>query len=767
MLSSSRFSGQALVIGGSISGLLSARVLSDHFEQVTVLERDLIPTEPEPRQGVPQSFHGHVLLAQGLTILEQLFPGFREQLLRHGAVKVDLLADYVAQMQDDIWVPRFPSGLITYGCTRNLVEWVARKRLSELKNVNFLASHQVLGLTTDAANTAVTGVRSRPRQSAETQIEAQFVVDASGRSSRTPQWLQTIGYEKPKETLINPQLTYGSRMYQIPEGWNGDWKGILLGPKGEENPRSAILITVEGDRWLVTTGGYGDTPPPQDDAGFLDFVSKLRSPVLYEALKDAEPLSPVYRYRGTVNRWRHYEDLPHWPENFVVIGDAACAFNPTHGKGITNAALSAVCLAKVLEKQSTETPVGLSRRFQTQLAKANADPWREVLEQDLRLYTIEGEPSAWSFSQLLRPYLEQVMGTAMDNPQIFTKVLQAIHQLKPRTTLLEPDVVLQIATKVATEGWQDINQFRSSTIPRKEMSKAELERNLEHQYIVSNNVRLHYVTQGEGPLMLMLHGFPEFWYSWRHQIPEFAQDYKVVALDLRGYNNSEKPQDANAYRMPELIKDIQGVIKGLGYDQCVLVGHDWGGGIAWCFADAHPDMVQKLIVMNIPHPANFVSALRNNFQQMMRSWYIGFFQLPVLPELMFQANDYGAIASAFTDRATNKNAFTPEDLEAFKNAAAKRGALTAMVNYYRSNTDTFDREWGMIDVPTLLLWGEDDFALGKELTNNTDAYVRDLTLHYLPNCSHWTQQEQPEQVNQYMRSFLNASHDADREANGH
>lgn len=282
------------------------------------------------------------------------------------------------------------------------------------------------------------------------------------------------------------------------------------------------------------------------------------------------------------------------------------------------------------------------------------------------------------------------------------------------------------------------------------------ESTLQHQCITTNNVTLHYVTQGEGPLMLMLHGFPEFWYSWRHQIPVFAQDYKVVALDLRGYNDSDKPQDVSAYQMSELIKDVQGVIQGLGYDQCILVGHDWGGAIAWQFAYAHPEMLQKLIVMNLPHLAKFQAALRSNPQQMLRSWYIGFFQVPMLPELMFQANDYRAIASAFADRATNKNAFSTADLEAYKDAAAKRGALTAMINYYRSNLDILlqPKDWGILEVPTLLLWGEDDFALGKELTYGTQNYVRDLELHYLSQCSHWIQQEQPEQVNQYMRSFL-------------
>jgi len=298
----------------------------------------------------------------------------------------------------------------------------------------------------------------------------------------------------------------------------------------------------------------------------------------------------------------------------------------------------------------------------------------------------------------------------------------------------------------------------SHSLPYTENSMPEIEpeTTLCHQYVISNNVRLHYVTQGEGPLMLMLHGFPEFWYSWRHQIAEFAQDYKVVALDLRGYNDSEKPNAVTAYHMSELIKDVKGVIEGLGYENCVLVGHDWGGAIAWSFAYAHPDMLQKLIVMNLPHLAKFQEALTHNPRQMLRSWYIGFFQLPMLPELLFRADGYRAISSAFAERATNKNAFSPEDLDDFKEAAAKPGALTAMINYYRSNLDLIKnaKDWGILKIPTLLLWGEDDFALGKELTYGTETYVQDLQLHYLSHCSHWIQQEQPEQVNQYMRTFL-------------
>ncbi len=277
----------------------------------------------------------------------------------------------------------------------------------------------------------------------------------------------------------------------------------------------------------------------------------------------------------------------------------------------------------------------------------------------------------------------------------------------------------------------------------------------QHEYITTNGVKLHYITQGNGALMLMLHGFPEFWYSWRHQIPAFADNYQVVALDLRGYNDSDKPKEQSAYVMDEFIKDIEGVITGLGYDKCVLVGHDWGGAIAWNFAYSRPQMVEKLIVLNIPHPARMAEGLRTP-QQLLRSWYMFFFQLPEIPEALIQALDYQLIDTAFTAELVNKNALTKADIEAYKDAVSKRGALTAMLNYYRNipRQRMLSTDWSILEVPTLMIWGEGDVALGKELTYNTQAYVRNLQIKYIASAGHLVQQEQPQLVNQYMREFL-------------
>lgn len=278
----------------------------------------------------------------------------------------------------------------------------------------------------------------------------------------------------------------------------------------------------------------------------------------------------------------------------------------------------------------------------------------------------------------------------------------------------------------------------------------------QHRKVATNGIELHYVTQGEGALMLFLHGFPEFWYSWRHQIPEFARDHKVVALDLRGYGESDRPQARSAYSIDELLDDVKGVIATLGYEHCILVGHDWGGAIAWHFVYRYPNLVERLIILNLPHPAKFAQGLRT-WQQLSRSWYIFFFQLPIVPELLLRANLQQAMEQTFRGMAIDKQAFSDEDIEAYTAALAKPGALTAALNYYRNLFSwlLFPSDWPVLtQIPTLMIWGEEDMALGKELSEGTEAYVQDFQIRYIPNCSHWVQQERPQLVNRYIRVFL-------------
>lgn len=281
---------------------------------------------------------------------------------------------------------------------------------------------------------------------------------------------------------------------------------------------------------------------------------------------------------------------------------------------------------------------------------------------------------------------------------------------------------------------------------------------LQHQYIRVNGIRLHYVTQGQGPLLLFLHGFPEFWYTWRHQIAAFARCFTVVAVDLRGYNNSDKPPAVSDYAMPKLVADIAALITGLGHDKCSLVGHDWGGGIAWNVAYAHSEIVEKLIVLNCPHPRRFLEGFAHP-AQWGRSAYIGFFQLPWLPELVLSAQGYQFIERAFDQMAVNRGAITPADVQTFKTAIARPGALTAALNYYRNllSPGELQRDWPILEVSTLLIWGEDDPAFERSLAEGTENYVRDFHLRYIAECGHWVPQEYPELVNQYIAEFLDVS----------
>ena len=280
-----------------------------------------------------------------------------------------------------------------------------------------------------------------------------------------------------------------------------------------------------------------------------------------------------------------------------------------------------------------------------------------------------------------------------------------------------------------------------------------------HGFAHMNGVRLHYVTQGEGPLLVLLHGFPEFWYSWRQQIPELAKHFKVVAPDLRGYNESDKPVGVANYRIDTLTADVMGLIRAFGEEKAIIVGHDWGGGIAWAFAADYPQATEKLIVMNCPHPTPFQKHLRANRRQLRRSWYMFFFQIPWLPELGLRLTAKRFMEQAFRGMAIRKEAFPDEELKRYVEAIRKPGAARAAINYYRAAFREVvrrgERQFAKIACPTLLIWGEEDIALGKELTYDMEQYFTDrFEIKYIPQCSHWVQQEQPELVNQYMVEFL-------------
>jgi len=282
-----------------------------------------------------------------------------------------------------------------------------------------------------------------------------------------------------------------------------------------------------------------------------------------------------------------------------------------------------------------------------------------------------------------------------------------------------------------------------------------------HCEVDVGEVTLHCVTQGEGPLVVLLHGFPEFWYSWRYQIPYLARRFKVVAPDMRGYDLSDKPAGVSNYSLDKLTGDVKGLIEAFGESDAHVVGHDWGGAVAWAFAMQYPEYVARLAVLNAPHPAIFARNITTNPRQMMRSWYMIFFQIPVLPEAMLKAFGSFMLKRSFTNWAVDKSAFSDEDLTALAEAAQRPGAVTGGMNYYRAimrnlkGLALMRGEVPRIKTPTLLIWAEDDRALGMELTYGLEPYFENgITVRYIPDCSHWVQQEQPLLVNELLGDFL-------------
>lgn len=284
---------------------------------------------------------------------------------------------------------------------------------------------------------------------------------------------------------------------------------------------------------------------------------------------------------------------------------------------------------------------------------------------------------------------------------------------------------------------------------------------IQHEWRTVNGVNLHFVVAGSGPLIILLHGFPEFWFSWRHQIPVLAEHYTVIALDMRGYNESDKPRRVSDYQISTLVEDVVQLMRSLGAERATIVGHDWGGVVAWQMAFRHPQLINKLIILNAPHPRLFLQHLITNPRQLRRSWYVFVVQLPYLPEAAIKFNNYQLIERVFRQSAVHPECFSDEIIEQYQQAAHRANGHFGGLNYYRAAGRRGPRDLTkpnpVIQMPTLVIWGEQDVALGKELNHNLKHYVSDLTLRYIPDASHWVQQDAPQLVNQYILNFLGQS----------
>src|SRR2546421_1399293 len=445
------FGGQhAVVIGASMAGLLASRVLSDHFEQVTVIERDHLPQEIQPRKGVPQGRHVHILLHKGASIMQDLFPDLFPALIQDGSIPIDTVADF-HWYNFGAWKPRFKSGITFYSQSRPLLEGHVRERVAARSNVRFLAACDVVKLCANEDATQITGVQVRHREGEphEEVLSADLVVDASGRGSQTPQWLAALGYDKVEESTIKVDVGYATRLYRRPEHSNFDHNVLAVYSTPPAEKRAGVLAPIEENRWIVTMIGWIRDYPPDDEAEFLAFARSLPQPDLYEAIKDSEPLTPIAIHKFPANRRRHYERLARFPEGFVALGDAVCSFNPVYGQGMTAAALEAETLNTMLyqqrEHRASGDITGFSRRFQKKITHIVDTFWLLAASEDFRHPETQGKrPLGLS---LLNSYSRRVHELSTFDPQVTLLLYQVLQAIKSPTALFSPSMIAKVLFK--------------------------------------------------------------------------------------------------------------------------------------------------------------------------------------------------------------------------------------------------------------------------------------------------------------------------------
>jgi len=435
---SDRSGDHAIVLGGSIAGLLASRVLADAYDQVTVVDRDQLLPGTQPRRGTPQGRHIHALLARGQQLLEQLFPGFTAELAGHGAPIGDVLGD-ARLLFGGHRLARAEAGLVALSASRPLLEDRIRARVRALPEVRFAPPSDAVGLRCSREGRRVTGVRllRRADASADEVIDADLVIDATGRGSRAPAWLQSLGFGQPRADRLQVDVGYVTRRYQLPlDSLDGDL-ACIHGPT-PGSPRGGALARLEGDIWMLTLFGMVGDHPPKDPEGFDAFLRSLCFPDLHDAVGAAEPVDGPAGYRFQANVRRRYERMLQFPEGFLVMGDALCSFNPIYGQGMTVAALQAIALRDHLQAGIAPR----SQRVLRALARATDAPWELAIGADLTVPEVDGRRTPRR--RIAGAYVTRLQAAAARDPALARAFVRVTGLVDRPEALLQPSIAARV-----------------------------------------------------------------------------------------------------------------------------------------------------------------------------------------------------------------------------------------------------------------------------------------------------------------------------------
>jgi 2-polyprenyl-6-methoxyphenol hydroxylase-like FAD-dependent oxidoreductase len=441
---SERFGGaSAVVLGGSMAGLLVARVLADHFDQVSIVERDALPDNAEPRKGVPQGRHLHGLLKRGEEICSELFPGILDALVRGGAERLDFGREFYWH-HFGVWKAHIDSGIMTTFLSRPFLEAEVRRRVFSRSTVRRLDERDALGFVMSSDGGRVVGVRTRRRDGsgAQEDVLGDLVIDATGRGSLTPKWLESVGFEKPEESAVKVFVKYATRIFRRPEPWPFPWKGLFVLGTPPDSKRLGVMVPIEGGRSIGLVAGMVHDHPPDDPAGFLNFAKSLPVDEFYRAVTACEPLTDVATYSFASNLRRHYEKLPRLPDGLIIVGDALCSFNPIYGQGMSTAGREALAIDEHLRAARRAGERRVSRGIQRKLATLINVPWQMTTLEDFRYPEVIGErPRGYALRDVLMRRIHRV--SARD-PEVLLHFLRAMHMIESPAELFRPRMLLRI-----------------------------------------------------------------------------------------------------------------------------------------------------------------------------------------------------------------------------------------------------------------------------------------------------------------------------------
>jgi len=428
----------AVVIGAGMAGLTAAQAISGHFGKVTIIERDALPAGAAPRSGTPQAQHAHMLLAGGLKALQSLFPGFENDLAEAGAVKIRTGKDIRYERPGFDPFPIRDLGIHVFCMSRPLLEAVTRRRVQQTPNIDICVRSRVTGLVASRDAKRIEAVRYDSEDGPVT-LEADLVVEASGRCGLTLQMLEELSLERPEETEIGMDQAYASTIVERPIEHNADWLGNIILPSAPASSRGAFLFPIEKQRWLLSVGGNHGDAPPGDRAGFMDFVRSLRTPTSDDAVRDARPLTDIVRYKLPCSTRRHFERLASFPAGLLVTGDALCRFNPVFGQGMSVAAQEAVILGRLLAEG---VPMErLAHDFFAAIQDTIATPWGVAVSDFVYPATRGVRPA--DLAQRLQ-YGVALTKLAAQDTEVHRLTAEVSQLRKPQASLREPSLAARV-----------------------------------------------------------------------------------------------------------------------------------------------------------------------------------------------------------------------------------------------------------------------------------------------------------------------------------